>query len=193
MFLIASLIFLSAALADATATESDANMGEEGVAPASSQPAQSSTPIMDGFCHFRQIFLNDPITGEPLEERYLQVIIVNGEVDPPFAENGDDRVQERNEYYNTGHHKEYLNSNPGAVDIMATVRTERPNAEDDRVQLWEKVIVRVFNSNDPELATHYTDSQLWECMPGFQAVTQEDITFQDWQPLPVRQHGKILD
>ncbi len=159
-------------------------VGEQAEEVAVSTP--KSSPGFDGLCQFGEIYLNDPETGAPLTGRYLELIIVNGEVDLPFATDGDDVVQERNEFYNTGRHKSYLNSMPGLIDILATVRMEKTVPTDNRVQVWENVIVRVFNNDDPELATYYTDSQLWECQPGFNSVNGDMVSFSDWKPLPVR-------
>lgn len=159
-----------------------AGEGEEEVAPQPSEhelSQQNGAAMMDGFCHFQGFYLNDPVTSQPLLSRYVEIIIVNGEVDPPFSE-GDDHVQENNDFYNTGSHRNWLNRNPGLIEAMVTVRAERPDDSDNRCQLWEHVILRAFNSDDKLTATHYVDSELWECPPGYLSVTPEQLKMGEW-------------
>lgn len=149
---------------------------------ADSSESNETMAMMDGFCHFQGFHLNDPLTGKPLTGRYVEIIIVNGEIDPPFVE-GDDRVQESNEFYNSGSHKNWLNNNPGLVEAMVTVRVEKIDPADDRCQLWESVILRAYNNDDKFAATHYIDSELWECPPGYVSVTPDQIVMGEWQPV----------
>ncbi len=138
--------------------------------------------MMDGFCHFQGFYLDDPITQQPLTERYVEIVIIKGEIDPPFTE-GDDHVQDYNDFYNTGSHRAWLDGKPGLVEVMVTTRAEKPNPDDDRCQLWENVIFRVFNANDKLAATHYLDSELYECPPGFMTITPDQLKMGEWKPV----------
>lgn len=138
--------------------------------------------MMDGFAHFEQYILNDPVTGKPLGSRYIEIIVVNGEVDPPYA-NGDDRVQNLSEDFNQERERAYMNENPGLVMALVTILVARSNPSDTTVQLWEKIIMRVYNNDDKEKATHWIDTVPWESQPGFWTITPDVVAIGEWKKI----------
>jgi hypothetical protein len=138
--------------------------------------------MMDGFAHYQYYYLNDPVTGQPLTSRYIEMITVVGEVDPPGVQ-GDDRVQNLSEDFNSERERNYMNENPGLVQALVTVIVAKSNPADTTVQLWERVIMRVYNNDDKSKATHWIDTVPWEAQPGFWTITPEVVAIGEWNKI----------
>jgi hypothetical protein len=119
---------------------------------------------------------------QPLTQRHIEVITVVGEVDPPFAI-GDDRIDLVNPEYNEARFKNLMNGDPGMVAATMTIFIEERDPTDNRIQVWEQVIVRVYNAEEKEKATHYCDSTPWKAQPGFFDLTPEQVQFSAWRPI----------
>jgi hypothetical protein len=155
--------------------------------PAVSPPVNNPT-ILHGYSRLEGFTLKAPGSDKPLTQRHIEVITVVGEVDPPFSE-GDDRIQMVNPEYNYPRFKDLMNANPGMVTATMTVFVEEPNTTDDRVQLWEWVMVRVYDSEDKNSAKHYCDTTTWKAQPGFNDLTPAQIQFGEWKTIK-RHNGK---
>jgi len=153
--------------------------------PAESSPAASpSAPMfLHGFASLEGFRLMDPWGEGPLTTRHIEVITVVGEVDPPYAD-GDDRIQTVNPEYNYPRYKNLMNENPGMVTASFTIFVEEPNPDDERVQLWETVVVRVYNAENKDDATFYCDTTPWKTQPGFSNLTAQQVQFGEWKPMP---------
>jgi len=151
-------------------------------APAASAGDPPMPLVMPGFASLTGFQLTAPGGMQPLTQRHIEVITVVGEVDPPFVE-GDDRIDLVNPEYNEARFKDLMNAQPGMVTASMTVFIEEVNPTDNRVQLWEKVIVRVYNAEQKTKATHYCDSSLWKTQPGFVDLTPEQIQFSPWHTI----------
>ena len=158
------------------------------VAPPLVAAPQDNPTILHGYARLEGFFLKTPGSDKPLTQRHIEVITVVGDVDPPFVD-GDDRIQMVNPEYNYPRFKSLMNSNPGMVTATMTVFVEEPSATDDRVQLWERVMVRVFDSEDKGTAKHYCDTTIWKALPGFNDLTPEQVQFGAWKPIK-RHNGK---
>jgi len=171
-------------------------MAEEGSAQAPEPEAQPAAEVveetpavtrgkpafMDGFCHFLEYRLQDPVTDEPLASRHIEIIIVNGDVDPPYSD-GDDRIQDVTQDFNSERERKWMNMNPGLIEALFTIFVEKTVPDDTRAQLWEKVILRIYNNDEKELATHYVDSEIWECQPGFISMTPDLCPMGSWRKI----------
>lgn len=138
--------------------------------------------MMDGFAHYQYYYLNDPVTGQPLTSRYIEMITVVGDVDAPGS-NGDDRVQNLSEDFNSERERNYMNENPGLVQALVTILVAKANPADTTVQLWESVIMRVYNNDDKSKATHWIDTTPWEAQPGFWTITPEVVPIGEWKKI----------
>jgi hypothetical protein len=139
--------------------------------------------VMPGYASLTSDFhLNTPDGSGPLMERHIEVISVYGEIDPPFTE-GNDKLDLTNPEYNLDRYKNLMNSDPGMVAATMTVFYEEPDSLDNRVQLWERIIVRIYNADIKEEATHYIDSTPWKTQPGFVDITPEMLQFTEWKAL----------
>lgn len=143
----------------------------------------ASMPLMmPGYASLTDFHLTAPGSDKPLTARHIEVITVVGEVDPPFAD-GDDRIDLTNPEYNEPRYKALLDEDPGLIAATMTVFIEEANPADNKVQLWETVIVRVYDADDKTEATHYIDSTPWKTQPGFIDLTPEMIQFGEWKPI----------
>lgn len=150
-------------------------------------PETSSMPlVMPGYASLEGFRLTAPGGMQPLSQRHIEVIAVVGEVDPPFAD-GDDRIDLTNPEYNEPRFKELMNGTPGMVTATMTIWIEEQVPTDNKIQVWEKVLVRVFNADKKEDATHYCDSSLWKAQPGFVDLTPEQLQFGTWQSIASKQ------
>ncbi len=145
-------------------------------------PAPTMPLVLPGYAQLEGFTLQEPGSDKPLTKRHIEVITVVGEADPPFA-TGDDRIQTVNPEYNEPRFKEWMNSNPGMVKATMTVFVEEPNAEDTRIQLWEMVIIRVYDAEKKEEARHWCDTTPWKAQPGFNDLTPKMIQFGPWKPI----------
>jgi len=152
----------------------------------SRKAAPDSSPgmpmVLPGYAQLEGFTLTEPGGMKPLTHRHIEVITVTGEVDPPFAD-GDDRIQTVNPEYNEPRFKELMNQFPGLVKATMTVFVEEPDASDTRVQLWEQVIVRVYDSEDKDTARHYCDTTPWKAQPGFNDITPKQVQFGAWKSI----------
>jgi hypothetical protein len=71
--------------------------------------------------------------------------------------------------------------NPGTIAATFTIFAEEKNTEDNKVQVWESIIIRVYNKINKDEATHYCDSSLWKTQPGFYSLTSDFLTFSNWK------------
>jgi hypothetical protein len=143
----------------------------------------SSMPmVLPGYAQLEGFTLKEPNSDLPLMHRHIEVITVVGDVDPPFVD-GDDRVQTVNPEYNEPRFKALMNQFPGMVKATMTVFVEEPSASDTRIQLWEQVIVRVFDAEEKESAKHYCDTTPWKAQPGFNDITPKQVQFGAWKAI----------
>ncbi len=157
-----------------------ASDAKEAAADSSESSSVYMPSMMDGFAHFLEYYLIDPVTGDSLSSRTIEFVVVNGEVDPPHVES-DDRVQDLAQHFNSQRERDYMNENPGLIQALVNIKVERVNPEDTVVQLWEKIILRVYNNDDKEKATHYIDSAVWETQAGFWEVKPDLVPMGEWQ------------
>lgn len=157
-----------------------AALAEEAPAP---DAADAPMPlVMPGYAGLEGFKLTVPGGTAPLTQRHVEVVIVEGEVDPPYAD-GDDRIDLVNTEYNEPRFKELMNANPGMVTATMTVFIEEKNPKDNKIQVWETVMVRVYNADQKAQATHYCDTTTWKAQPGFLDVTPEQVQFGPWRPI----------
>lgn len=139
--------------------------------------------IPDGYYWISSLWLND-IDGDTLRHKCYQVIVVNDKPDPVSAtgELVDDCLDSLSmSFYNSPEAQDSYNTySPGMVDLLFTVRGEDVGADDNAVQCGETVMVRIFNGDTPEQATHYRESEIWECTPGLHKWYYEEGLFGDW-------------
>lgn len=145
-------------------------------------PQKQNPAFLHGYAATEGIYLNDPVTDKPLVNRYIEVITVVGDPDPPF-DMKDDRVQTVNPEYNSAPFLEMSALDPGLINATFTIFVEEPNPEDERVQLWETIMIRVYNALDKESATHYCDSSLWKTQAGFYNLNDQFIHFSAWKEI----------
>jgi len=150
--------------------------------PAPVEGADSMPLVMPGYASLMDFHLKAPGGEQPLTQRHIEVITVAGEVDPPFTD-GDDRVDLVNPEYNEPRFKELMNADPGMVTATMTVFIEELNPTDNKVQVWEQVIVRVYDADQKDKAAHYCDSTPWKAQPGFFDLTPEHIQFGPWRAI----------
>ncbi|MCA9784932.1 MAG: hypothetical protein H6678_14520 [Candidatus Delongbacteria bacterium] len=157
---------------------------EEAANTSATAPQEKSfmPDMMDGFAHFQHYQLTDPVTHEPLMSRYIEMIVVNGEIDPPYTD-GDDRIQDLSQDFNSQRERDYMNENPGLVQALVTVIVAKGVPDDTTVQLWEKVMMRVYNNDDKDKATHYIDTEPWESQPGFWTITPNEAPVGEWKKI----------
>ncbi len=138
--------------------------------------------VMDGFCEFTKYHLNDPVTKAPLTSRFIEIVVVNGEVDPPY-QLVDDRIQQVNLEMNSDHHRSFLATTPGLIDAMVTVFVAKQITDDEKVQIWESILLRVFNDDDKAKATHYIDTAVHEAQGGFYEMRSSISPFGEWKEI----------
>jgi len=142
--------------------------------------------IPDGYYWISSLWLND-VDGDTLRHKYYQVIVVNGEPDPvtATAELIDDCLDSLSvaSYNSPEIQYNYNTYSPGMIDVLFTVWHHEIDPTDTSVQYGEKVMVRIFNGDIPEQATHYLESEIWECTPGLHKWYYEEGFFGDWIPI----------
>ena len=112
----------------------------------------------------------------------VMLVVVNGEIDPPYTD-GDDRIQDLSQDFNSQRERDYMNENPGLVQALVTVIVAKGVPDDTTVQLWEKVMMRVYNNDDKDKATHYIDTEPWESQPGFWTITPNEAPVGEWKKI----------
>jgi hypothetical protein len=156
---------------------------------AQSAPAPAPDPgpplVMPGFAMLTGFHLMAPGGKHPLTQRHIEVITVTGEVDPPFT-NGDDRLDLVNPEYNEPRFKDLMNGDPGLVTASMTIWIEETKPEDNKVQAFERIIVRVYDAEDKDKAKHYCDTTPWKAQPGFIDLTPELVQFGEWKAIDKR-------
>lgn len=157
--------------------------GADEAAKPTLQPTNNSLPlVLPGYAQLEGFSLKAPSGDKPLTKRHIEVITLQGEVDPPFSE-GDDRIQTVNPEYNLPRFKDLMNSSPGMVKATMTVFVEEANPADTRIQLWEMVFVRVYDAESKDEATFYCDTTPWKAQPGFNDITPKQVQFGAWKPI----------
>lgn len=139
--------------------------------------------VMPGYASLEGYRLSEPGSQTPLTSRFLEVITVVGEIDPPYS-TGDDRIDLVNPEYNEKGLREYMGETPGLVTATMTIWIEEVNKTDNKVQLWESVFVRCYNNDKKEDATHYCDTTPWKAQPGFNDIVPEQNPFGEWKKIP---------
>lgn len=139
--------------------------------------------IPSGYYWLSSIWLNDA-AGDSLTDRFVQVVIVNGEADVPDSEgNLQDDMTDRisGERYNKPEVQElFATRHKGFIDVQFTVYSDSVNATNDKVEFGEKVLVRLYDARDPKDATHYRQTEVWTTEPGLHQWFQLDDLFGDW-------------
>jgi len=149
-----------------------------------SEPLRSGIP--HGYYWISSIWLND-VDGDTLRHKYYQVIVVNGEPDPgiPGGILVDDCLDSISvtDFNSAEMQANYNMHAPGLIDVQFTVVAGDIVPEDNKVQFGERVLIRIFNADRAETATHYRDSEIWETVEGLHRWWGEWDLFSDWQPL----------
>jgi hypothetical protein len=145
--------------------------------------------VMDGFCEFTKYQLLDPVTEAPLISRFIEIVVVNGEVDAPFSD-GDDRIQTMNLEFNSARNRSIMAMTPGSIEALVTVFVAKTVADDEKVQVWEQMLLRVYNDDDKAKATHYIDTAAHEAQPGFYEMREALSPFGEWLKIKNDTHTK---
>ena len=139
--------------------------------------------IPNGYYWISTLWFND-IDGDTLRHKYYQVVIVNNEVDPVLPDGmlADDRLDSMSvTMYNSPEMQLNYNTHaPGMIDLQFTARGDEIVPDDREVQYGEKVLIRIFNADAIEDATHYRESEIWECTPGLHKWYMETELFGEW-------------
>jgi hypothetical protein len=142
--------------------------------------------IPNGYYWISTLWLND-VDGDTLRHKYYQVIVVNEKPDPISAtgELIDDSLDSLSmTFYNSPEAQLNYNTHvPGMIDLQFTVRDQDINPSDRTVQYGEQVMVRIYNGDTPEQATHCRETEIWESVPGLHKWYSEEDLFGDWIPI----------
>jgi hypothetical protein len=122
--------------------------------------------------------------GDSLRDKFYQVVIVNGEVDSPGpgGQLQDDHWI-RDFPSNQPKIQQRYKKVPGMVDMMITVHYDPLDSTDDMIQVGEKILLRVYDADSMQYATHYCELGPWTAK--FELVEWvEEKRFGEWKLLP---------
>ncbi|MBC8478527.1 MAG: hypothetical protein ISR91_07715 [Candidatus Delongbacteria bacterium] len=142
--------------------------------------------IKNGYYWISTLWLND-IDGDTLRHKYYQVIVVNGEPDKvvPTGILVDDSMDSLSmSFYNSPEAQLNYNTHvPGFIDLQFTVQEAEIDPQDLAVQYNERVMIRLFNGDTIAEATHYRETEIWECTPGLHRWYSVEDLFGEWIPI----------